>query len=121
MVRFKPGFGIVDEQGRLAARHGPAAGDRDTSSIRRTPKTAVLSWPAVRDPGGLRNYRIKIGARTLFVPKPAVTITRATLRAARLGRRGRPGRQHRAGARRSRAAACADGFADAAARYASAA
>ena len=81
VVRFKLGFGIVDEQGRLL---------RDTVrppairaiAVRRTTKTAVLSWTAVRDPGGVRNYRIKIGARTLFVAKPSVTITRATLRTA---------------------------------------
>ena len=80
-VRFKVGFGIVDEQGRLV---------RDTVrppaipriAVRRTAKTAVLSWAAVRDPGGLRNYRIKIGARTVFVAKPSVTITRATLHTA---------------------------------------
>jgi hypothetical protein len=51
-------------------------------SVRRTTKTVVLSWHAVRDPGGLRNYRVKIGARTLFVTKPHVTITRAKLRTA---------------------------------------
>ncbi len=42
----------------------------------------MLSWPAVRDPGGLRNYRVRIGTRTLFVTKPAVAITRRTLRTA---------------------------------------
>ena len=80
-VRFKVGVGIVDEQGRLL---------RDTVrppaipkiAVRRTTKTDVLSWAAVRDPGGLRNYRIKIGARTLVVTKPSVTITRAILRTA---------------------------------------
>lgn len=80
-VRFKLGFGIVDEQGRLL---------RDTVrppaiprvSIRRTTKTVVLSWPAARDPGGIRGYRVKIGSRTLSVAKPTVTITRATLRTA---------------------------------------
>jgi hypothetical protein len=53
-----------------------------TVSVRRTTRTVVLSWPAVRDPGGIRGYRIKIGTRTLSVTKPAVTITRATLRTA---------------------------------------
>ena len=38
--------------------------------MRLTTKTAVLSWAAVRDAGGIRNYRIKIGARTLFVTNP---------------------------------------------------
>jgi hypothetical protein len=80
-VRFRPGLGIVDEQGRLLRDTVPPPALRSVS-IRRTAKTSVLSWPAVRDPGGLRNYRIKIGARTLFVTKPAVTITRRTLRTA---------------------------------------
>ena len=81
VVRFKAGFGIVDEQGRLL--HDtvrPPAIPR--IAVRLTTKTAVLSWSAVRDPGGLRNYRIKIGARTLFVTKPSVTIARATVRTA---------------------------------------
>ena len=80
-VRFKPGFGIVDEQGRLLRDTVPPPALRSVS-VRRTAKTSVLSWPAVRDPGGLRNYRIRIGTRTLFVTKPAVTITRRTLRTA---------------------------------------
>ena len=37
---------------------------------------------AAMDPGGLKGYRVKIGARTLSVVKPAVTLTRATLRTA---------------------------------------
>jgi hypothetical protein len=81
LVRFKVGFGVVDEQGRLLRDTVRPPAIR-TIAVRRTTKTAVLSWAAVRDPGGLRNYRIKIGARTLFVSKPAVTITRATLRTA---------------------------------------
>lgn len=80
-VRFKLGFGIVDDQGRLL---------RDTArppairvvSVRRTTKTVVLAWPAVRDPGGIRGYRVRVGAQTFSVTKPAVTITRATLRTA---------------------------------------
>jgi hypothetical protein len=81
VVRFRIGFGIVDEQGRLL---------RDTVrppaipriAVRRAAKTSRLSWSVVHDPGGLRNYRIRIGARTLFVTRPSVTITRATLRTA---------------------------------------
>jgi hypothetical protein len=80
-VRFRPGFGIVDEQGRLLRDTVRPPAIR-TITIRRTAKTAVLSWPAVRDPGGLRGYRIKLGSRTLTVTKPTVTITRATLRTA---------------------------------------
>lgn len=80
-VRFKLGFGIVDEQGRLLRDTARPPAIRPVS-IRRTAKTVVISWPAVRDPGGLRGYRIRIGARTLSVTKPKVTITRATLRTA---------------------------------------
>ena len=80
-IRFKLGFGVVDEQGRLLRDTVRPPAIR-TVSVRRTTKTLVLSWPAVRDPGGLRGYRVTIGARTLAVTKPAVTITRATLRTA---------------------------------------
>ena len=45
--------------------------------IRRTEKLAVVSWPGVRDGGGLRGYRIRIGPRTLIVRKPKVTFTRS--------------------------------------------
>jgi hypothetical protein len=80
-IRFKPGLGIIDEQGRLL-RDTVAPPAIRPVSIRKTTKTVVVSWPAVRDGGGLRNYRIKIGARTFFVAKPKVTISRATLRTA---------------------------------------
>ncbi len=80
-VLFKPGFGIVDAQGRLLRDTARPPAIR-TVSVRRTTKTVVLSWPAVRDPGGLKGYRVKIGSRTLSVTQPAVTITRATLRTA---------------------------------------
>ena len=81
-VRFKAGFGIVDEQGRLLRDtvRPPAISN---VAVRRTTKTVVLSWPAVRDPGGIRGYRVTlIGKRTFSVTKPVVTITRATLRTA---------------------------------------
>lgn len=75
-ARYRPGVGMVDEQGRLI---------RDTVrppaiarvAIKRTPKLAVLSWPVARDAGGLRAYRVKIGSRTLTVRKPTITITRS--------------------------------------------
>ena len=77
-ARFRPGLGMVDEQGRLV---------RDTVrppsivrvTVKRLPKSFALSWPAVRDGGGLRGYRVKIGARTVTVRKPAVTIARSRL------------------------------------------
>ncbi len=80
-VRFKVGFGIVDEEGRLLRDTVRPPAIR-TVSVRRTGKTVVLSWPAVPDPGGLKGYRVRIGARTLSVTKPTVTLTRAILRTA---------------------------------------
>ena len=75
--------------------------------MRRAAKTVRLSWPPARDPGGLRGYRVKIGARILTVTKPAVTLNRATLRTAvslaAVDRAGNIGP-----VRRSRSAACAN-------------
>ena len=34
----------------------------------------MVSWTTAHDPGGLRKYRIKIGARTLTVIKPTVSL-----------------------------------------------
>jgi hypothetical protein len=75
-VRFRTDVGMVDERGRLI---------RDTVrppaiarvAIKRLPKVAVLTWPAARDAGGLRAYRVRIGARTLNVRKPTITIERS--------------------------------------------
>jgi hypothetical protein len=80
-IRYRLGLGVVDGQGRLV---------RDTVSppavggvvVRRTASTVTLSWAAVRDPGGVRHYRVTVGGRTLTVAKPRVTLTRATLRTA---------------------------------------
>ena len=80
-VRFKLRFGIVDEQGRLL-RDTVRPPTISPVSIRRTSSSVVLSWPAVRDPGGIRGYRVTLGARTLSVTRPAVTIAQATLRTA---------------------------------------
>lgn len=79
-VRFKGGLGIVDESGALV---------RDTVAppaivrivVRKQVKVVRVSWPAVRDPGGVRGYRVRIGTRTLTVTKPAITIARSRLRA----------------------------------------
>jgi hypothetical protein len=81
VVRFKIGFGIVDEQGRLLRDTVRPPAIR-TVSVRKKAKTVELSWAAVRDPGGLKSYRVKLGARTLSVTKPSVTLPRATLRSA---------------------------------------
>jgi len=75
-ARFRPGAGMVDAQGKLVRDTvRPPAIMRVT--IRRTAKIAVLSWPAAHDAGGLRAYRVKVGARTLTVLKPTITLTRA--------------------------------------------
>ena len=75
-VRFRPDVGMVDEGGRLIRDTvRPPAIARVT--ITRTPTVAVLTWPAARDAGGLRAYRVRIGARTLNVRKPTITIARA--------------------------------------------
>lgn len=80
-IRFDPAVGIVDEQGRLIRDTVPPPAIAAVR-IRRTPTTVVLSWPAVRDAGGVRGYRIKLGTRTLVVVKPAVALARARLRTA---------------------------------------
>jgi hypothetical protein len=75
-ARFDPDVGMVDAQGRLLRDtvRPPAIG---RVTIKRTPKVAVLSWPAAHDAGGLRAYRVRIGTRSLTVRKPTITITRA--------------------------------------------
>jgi len=80
-VRFKVGFGIVDEQGRLIRDTVRPPAIRPVS-IRRTAGSVIISWPVVRDPGGVRNYRVTIGTRRFFVAKRAVTVARRTLRTA---------------------------------------
>jgi hypothetical protein len=75
-ARFRPGAGMVDEQGRLirdTVRPPPIA----LVTIKRTTKVAVLSWPAAHDVGGLRAYRVKVGSRTLTVQKPTITLRRS--------------------------------------------
>jgi hypothetical protein len=80
-IRYDPAVGVVDEQGRLL---------RDTVrppaiarvAVRRAVKTVTVSWPAVRDAGGVRGYRVKVGARVIVVTKPAIKITKANLRGA---------------------------------------
>ena len=80
-VRFRLGLGVVDARGKLVRDtvRPPALA---SVSVRRTTKSIVLSWPAARDPGGLRNYRVRLGARTLFVKRPTVTLSLARLRTA---------------------------------------
>ena len=80
-IRFRLGLGVVDAQGKLVRDtvRPPALG---RVSVRRAAKTVRLFWPAVRDGGGVRGYRIKLGTRILTVTKPGVTLNRATLRTA---------------------------------------
>jgi hypothetical protein len=75
-VRFRPDVGMVDETGRLIRDTvRPPAIARVT--IKRLARVTILTWPAARDAGGLRAYRIRIGPRTLNVRKPRITITRS--------------------------------------------
>lgn len=80
-VRFRDGVGMVDAAGRLV---------RDTVrppavarvAVRRTATTVVLTWPAVRDAGGIRNYRIRSAGRTFTVTRASVAISLSRLRTA---------------------------------------
>lgn len=76
VVRFRRGVGMVDAAGRLVRDTvpPPAVG---RVSIRRTRTTATLMWPAVRDAGGIRSYRVVVGPRTVTVLKPRITVTRS--------------------------------------------
>jgi hypothetical protein len=74
--RFRVDVGMVDESGRLVRDTvRPPAVARVT--IRRTRTTATVTWPAVRDAGGIRSYRVRIGSRTVIVRKPSVALARA--------------------------------------------
>jgi hypothetical protein len=81
-IRYRLGVGVVDARGRLV---------RDTVRppavqgvvVQKTSRTVVLSWPAVRDPGGVRHYRVTlVGTRTFRVTQPRVTLVRAELQGA---------------------------------------
>ena len=75
VVRFRRGVGMVDASGRLVRDtvSPPAVG---RVSIRRTNTTATLTWPQVRDAGGVKSYRVLVGSRTVTVRKPRITVTR---------------------------------------------
>jgi hypothetical protein len=74
--RFQSDVGMVDEQGRLVRDTVRPPGVARVT-VRRTKTTSTLRWPAVRDAGGIKQYRIRIGARTVIVRKPAVALARA--------------------------------------------
>ncbi len=78
-IRFRLGVGIVDGRGRLVRDTVRPPGIRNVS-VRRAGKSIVLSWPAVRDGGGLRGYRARLGTRTISVTKPALTLARDRVR-----------------------------------------
>jgi hypothetical protein len=46
-------------------------------TVQRTKKTSTLRWPPVRDAGGIREYRVRIGARIVIVRRPAIALARA--------------------------------------------
>lgn len=78
-VRFRDGVGMVNAAGRLVRDTvRPPAVDR--VAVRRTATTVVLSWPPVRDAGGIRNYRIRSAGRTFTVTKASVAISLSRLR-----------------------------------------
>ena len=80
LVRFRRGVGMVDASGRLVRDtvSPPAVG---RVSIRRTKTTTKLTWPQVRDAGGVKSYRVLVGSRTVTVRKPGITVSRARVTA----------------------------------------
>lgn len=80
-IRFDPAAGVVDEQGRLL-RDTVAPSPVARVTVRRTRTAVVLSWPRAFDRGGVRGYRVKIGARSVVVVKPTLTLAKARVRTA---------------------------------------
>ena len=74
-IRFTLDVGIVDARGRLVRDTVRPPGIRNVR-VRRAGKSVVLSWPAVRDGGGLRGYRARVGKRTISFTKPTLTLAR---------------------------------------------
>lgn len=77
-IRFRGGAGMVDAGGRLV-RDTVRPPKVTSVSVRRTGATVRISWQAVRDAGGLRGYRVRVGSRSLVVRKPAVALAVARL------------------------------------------
>jgi hypothetical protein len=79
-LRFKVGYGIVDASGALlrdTVRPGSVTDLRVTVSGAK----AVLRWPKVADPIGLRGYRVTVaGQRPLVVTGTTASLTRARVR-----------------------------------------
>ena len=80
-LRFKVGAGIVDADGRIVRDTvPPPAIGRIRPRV--AGRAVVLSWPAVRDPGGLRGYRVqRNGSFYALVTRPSVRIAAARARA----------------------------------------
>ena len=79
VVRFRRGIGMVDASGRLVRDTLPPPTVRRVA-VRREATRVRLSWPAVRDAGGVRGYRVTSAGRTFSVAKPAVALAVARLR-----------------------------------------
>ena len=80
LVRFRRGVGMVDASGRLV-RDTVSPPTVGRVSIRRAKTTTTLTWPQVRDAGGVTSYRVLVGSRTVTVRKPRITVTRARVTA----------------------------------------
>jgi hypothetical protein len=80
-LRFRVGAGIVDASGRIVRDTvPPPAIGRIRPRV--AGRSVVLSWPAVRDAGGLRGYRIlRNGSFYTLVARPSVTIPAGRARA----------------------------------------
>jgi hypothetical protein len=79
-IHFKVGYGIVDASGALLKDTvRPEAVTHLRVTVSRA--KAVLRWPKVADPIGLRGYRVTVsGQRPLLVTAATVSLTRARVR-----------------------------------------
>ena len=78
-IFFKGGLGVVDARGRLLRDTVQPPAPGAVTVIRLTKRAAAVSWRDVRDAGGLRGYRIRLGSRTIIVKRPAMTLDTSKL------------------------------------------
>jgi len=79
-LRFKVGYGIVDENGTLLKDTVPPAAVRHLRAIRAGSKV-LFRWDAVADPIGLRGYRISAaGVKPLLVKGTSAAASFAVVR-----------------------------------------
>jgi hypothetical protein len=79
-LRFKVGYGIVDEAGALIRDTIPPA-DPQGIRLSRSGKTLVLRWAAVDDPIGLRGYLVTVaGKKAVTVKATSVRLVLASVR-----------------------------------------